>query len=576
MATVHRVRALAALALAVLAGTIVTPRTVRAADTVAAVDSYPAVTDDRLVNAQQDDGWLMFRRSYDSRGYAPFEQITKQNVAQLKPVFTYASGLKQGHEAAPVVNGRYLFVTTPMDHLIALDATTGTVRWTYVAKVPPTALKTVCCDVVNRGVALYGNAVYMATLDNHVVALDAPTGKVLWNRTVAPPGVGYAMTGAPLIVGGQVVTGIAGGEFGARCFVLALDAKTGAEKWRTYTVPAPNEPGGDTWPKGMYKTGGGGTWLTGSYDPDTKTLLWGVGNPGPWFSDLRPGKNLYTDSVMALDPADGHRKWSYQFTPHDAWDYDGVNESVLADISFRGQPYKALLHADRNGNLYAIDRTNGKFIYAKPFVPVTGVTGFAADGTPVENPAARPHLGKTIHVCPSWLGGKNWWSTAYDPDAHLLFIPTSFTCMTMKGLPGTSYKAGLPYMGESFDVEPQPGTKGYGELQAVDANTGTQSWAYTSKAPWNGPVLATKGGLVFTGTPKRGFMAFDAASGKPLWTYATSSGIIGVPTSYQVDGKQYVAVWAGWGGVVSIFGDKALKAIGKVPTGGRLYVFALP
>jgi alcohol dehydrogenase (cytochrome c) len=546
----------------------------RALPSHAAAD-YPAVTSERLANAASDDGWLMYRRTYDSQGYAPFDDINKTNVSGLKTVFTYDTGLKQGHEAPPIVNGHTMFITTPMDHLIALDATTGKVKWQYKAAISPITLKTVCCDVVNRGVALYDDMVYMAMLDNRVMAFDAETGAVKWSKQLEPPGVGYAMTGAPLIVEGNVVTGIAGGEYGGRGFIEALDAKTGDVAWKQYTVPSPSETGGNTWPKGnLYKTGGGGTWLTGSYDPETKTIFWGVGNPGPWLADLRPGKNLYTDSVVALDAATGKIKFSYQYTPHDTWDYDATNESVLADITYKGTAYKALLHADRNGNVFALDRTNGKFIYAKPFVTATSVTGFSVDGVPVTNPKNRPHLGTSIFTCPSFLGGKNWWPTAFDPSSQTLFVPTTKWCMTMKGT-GTDYKAGLPFLGETFEVQPQPGSSGYGELQAIDANTGAQKWSYDTKLPWNGPVLATKGGLVFSGTVDQRFMAFDSETGKPLWTQHMSSGVVGVPTTYKVDGKQYVAVYAGYGGATPIWAGPAAKATANIPLGGRLYVFAL-
>jgi alcohol dehydrogenase (cytochrome c) len=564
----------AALVAALVIGANHTRPAARAATAVGNQIGYPTVTDERLLNASKDEGWLMYRRAYDSQGYAPFDDISTSNVAQLKPVFTYDTGLNKGHEAPPIVNGRYMFITTPMNHLIALDATTGRVLWKYVASIPPITLQTICCDEVNRGVALYENNVYMATLDNRIIAFDAPTGKVVWNKQLMPPGVGYAMTGAPLIVEGSVVTGIAGGEWGGRCFVAALDAKTGKLKWKTYTIPAPGEVGGDSWPKGMYKTGGGGTWLTGSYDPQTRTLFWGVGNPGPWLADLRPGNNLYSDSVIALDPDSGHIKWYYQYTPHDTWDYDGTNESVLADIDYKGSLTKALLHADRNGNLYALDRTTGRFLWAKPFAKTLSVTAFAADGKPQTNPAARPHLGVSIFTCPSLLGAKNWWPTAFDPESQTIFVPTTLWCMTLKGVK-TKYKTGLPYIGEKFKILAQPGSNGWGELQAIDARTGTSKWAYHTNPPWNGPLLATKGGLVFGGTLDRRFMAFDSATGKPLWTHRMSSAVIGVPTTYMVDGKQYVAVLAGYGGATPLYAGPAAKSVGKVPLGGRLYVFAL-
>lgn len=537
-----------------------------------AADAYATVTDQRLADAGKDDGWLMYRRTWDSQGYAPFDQITAANVGTLKPVFTYDTGLKQGHEAAPIVNGRYMFVTTPLDHLIALDATTGKVLWKYVYAVPPTALKTVCCDVVNRGVALYGDMVYMATLDNHVLAFDAQTGKVVWNKAIMPPGVGYAMTSAPLAIeGGKIVTGIAGGEYGGRCFVIALDAKTGAQLWKFYTVPSPDQPGGDTWKPGMYKTGGGSTWLTGSYDPETKTIFWGVGNPGPWLADLRPGNNLYTDSVIALD-TDGKLKWHYQYTPHDTWDYDSTSEQILADIPYNGATVKALIHADRNGNVYALDRSSGKFLWAKPFVKATSIVGFK-DGVPQSNPANRPHMGTSVFTCPSFLGGTNWYPPSYDPTNHMLYLPANKWCMTMKGV-GTDYKAGLPYLGESFKVVPQPDSNGYGELQAIDMSNGSKAWAYQTKLPWNGPTLSTAGGVVFSGAIDQRFMAFDEKTGKVLWSFKTTSGIVGVPTTYKVDGKQYVAVFAGYGGATPLWAPGTNT--GNIPTGGRLYVFALP
>ncbi len=538
-----------------------------------AASEYATVTDARLTDATKDDGWLMYRRTWDSQGYSPIDQITAANVSGLKPVFTYDTGLKQGHEAPPIVNGRFMYVTTPLDHLIALDAVTGKVLWKYVHVIPPVALKTICCDVVNRGVALYGDNVYMETLDNHVIAFDAQTGKIVWNKALKPPGVGYAMTAAPLAIeGGKIITGIAGGEYGGRGFIAALDAKTGDLLWKFQTVPAPDQPGGNTWKPGMYKTGGGSTWLTGTYDAETKTLFWGVGNPGPWLADLRPGSNLYTDSVVALDPENGKLKWYYQYTPHDTWDYDSTSEQILADIPYNGSTVKALIHADRNGNVYALDRATGKFLWAKPFVKATSVVGFK-DGQAVTDPKARPHLGTSIFTCPSFLGGTNWYPPSYNPDTHMLYLPSNEWCMTMKGV-GTDYKAGLPYLGESFKVVPQPGTDGFGVFQAIDMSNGKRVWSYDTKFPCNGPALATAGGVVFTGTLDQKFLAFNDKTGKILWSYKTSSGIVGVPITYKVDGKQYVAVFAGYGGATPLWAP-ATKT-DDIPTGGRLYVFALP
>lgn len=547
------------------------------AEAAPAAIAYEPVTDARLLNAGKDPGWLMYRRDYASTGYAPFDQVNAGNVASLVPAFDYETGLTQGHESPAIVNGHYLYITTPLDHLIALDATTGKLLWKYEHDLSKAALKTVCCDVVNRGVALYGDKVYMATLDNRVIAFEATTGKIAWNRQLFGADLGYAMTLAPLIVKGRVVVGVSGGEYGARGFIAALDAKTGAERWKTYTVPAPKEPGGDTWPNDSYKTGGGGAWLTGTYDAETNTLMWGVGNPGPWLATLRPGDNLYTDSVVAMDASTGKIKWHYQYTPNDSWDYDGTNETVMTDLNYQGKAYKAIVSASRNGWFYAIDRSNGKLIYMERFTRATSVTGHE-DGKVTTDAALRPTVDKEVFTCPSFLGGKNWWPISINPVTHMAYVPTMHTCMTIKG-GAVRYKAGLPFLGESFKVMHEPDSTIWGSVQAIDLDTGKQAWTHDSATPWNDGTLSTAGGLMFSGNAEGNFMAFDARTGKVLWSSeALSSGIIGVPSTYMVDGKQYLAVYAGWGGATPIWGgdmaaDPKVKAI---PTGGHLYVFRLP
>jgi len=549
-----------------------------AISTAAVADDYPTVTDARLAGAAKDDGWLMYRRDYTGSGYAPFNEITTANVTQLKQVWDFKSGLDVGHESPPVVNGGFLFVTGPRGKVFAFEAATGKALWKYEHNLTDTGLKTVCCDIVNRGVALYGDKVYIATLNDDVVALDAKTGKVVWDKKIEKPDLGYAMTLAPLVVKGKVIVGVSGGEYGARGYVTALDAATGKQLWKRYTVPAPGEPGGDTWPKGAYKTGGGATWLTGSYDAETDTVFWGVGNPGPWLATLRPGDNLYTDSVIALEPATGKIKWHYQYTPNDTWDYDGVNEQVLTDITHDGKTYKALLSASRNGWLYAIDRTNGKLIYAEKFAHATSVKEFK-DGKPVTDAALRPDIDKEVFACPSFLGGKNWWPISVSPDTHYAYVPTLHTCMTIKGSPGLAYKAGLPYLGESFKVLHDPDDKAHwGSVQAIDINTGKQVWSFKTELPWNSGMLSTAGGLVFSGSADGYLYAFDAKTGNVLWkSPQATSGFLGVPSSWRVNGKQYVGIWAGWGGASPLWGgemaeDPKVKAI---PTGGHLYVFSL-
>lgn len=542
-----------------------------------AQDAYQPVTDARLKSAATDKGWLMYRRDYTSRGYAPFKSIDTKNVASLKPAWDWKSPLDMGHEAPPIVNGDYLFVTTPKNHVVAFQASTGKKLWEYEHDLSNVGLKTICCDVVNRGVALYEDKVYMATLDNRVVALDAKTGTVVWNEQLNAPDVGYAMTLAPLVVKGKVIVGVSGGEYGARGFIEALDANTGKQVWKLHTIPLPGEPGGDTWPKGAAETGGGAAWLTGSYDADTDTLFWGVGNPGPWLATLRPGDNLYTDSVIAVNPATGKIKWHYQYTPNDTWDYDGTNETVLTDITYKGKKYKAIVSASRNGWFYAIDRTNGKLIYAEKFATATSVSGFK-DGKPVTDPAMRPDVDKEVFTCPSFLGGKNWWPISVSPDTHMAYVPTLHTCMTMKGA-AVSYKAGLPFLGETFLVKRDPAFPDHwGSVQAIDLDTGKQAWTFPSELPWNGGMLTTAGGLLFSGSADGYLYAFDAKTGKVLWkSPQMASGVLGVPSTWTVDGKQYVGVWAGWGGGVPIWGGEMAKdpKVRNIPLGGHLYVFSL-
>lgn len=541
-------------------------------------DDYPSVTDARLLNAANDDGWLMYRRDYGSSGYAPFDSINASNVTQLKQAWDWKSPFDMGHESPPIVNGDYLFVTTPKNHLVAFQASTGKELWRYEHDLSNAGLKTVCCDVVNRGVALYADKVYMATLDNHVVALDAKTGKVVWNQNIHEQDVGYAMTLAPLIVKGKVIVGVSGGEYGARGYVAALDAETGVQVWKQHTVPLPDEPGGDTWPKGAAETGGGATWLTGSYDAETDTLFWGVGNPGPWLATLRPGDNLYTDSVIAMNPDTGKINWHYQYTPNDTWDYDGTNENVFADIDYKGTKHKAIVSAGRNGWFVAVDRTNGKLIYAEKFTTATSVTGPGADGRMQTDPALRPTVDKEVFTCPSFLGGKNWWPISVSPQTGYAYVPTFHSCMTIKGTE-VSYKAGLPFLGESFLVKRDPAFPNqWGSVQALDLNTGKQVWSFPSELPWNGGMLSTAGGLLFSGSADGYLYAFDAKTGKVLWkSPQMSSGVLGVPSTWKVNGKQYVGVYAGWGGGSPIWGgemaqDPKVKAI---PLGGHLYVFSL-
>lgn len=546
---------------------------------LAAEAAYPLVTDARLLGAASGDGWLMFLRTYTGQAHAPFTQINTSNVAHLREVFTHAVSIPQGFEAPPIVNGRTMIVTTPLDHVYALDAVSGRKLWEYDYQLPKRQLRTVCCDVVNRGVALYGKNAYMATLDNHVVALDGATGKVQWIKQLYPlPGDGYAMTLAPLAVDGKIIVGESGGEFGIRGFIVALDAATGAELWRRYTIPGPGEPNAGTYPGNTYLHGGGGAWLTGTYDAETRTLLWGIGNPAPWLATQRKGRNLYSDSVIAMDIDTGRVKWYFQQTPNDSWDYDATNTPVLADVTIAGKPRKVFYQAARSGWFYVVDRTNGTLISMTPFTKTTSVTGYdRARRIGITNPAMRPQIGKTVFTCPAFFGGDNWWPYSFDPQTGYAYVPTMKTCMNISGVKPVKFQAGASYVDEKFVVQHVPGSKDWGEIQAIDVATGQQRWSMSTAQPWNDGTLSTDGGLVFSGTPDQKFYAFDAKTGKVLWMHHMTSGVIGVPVTYRVDGKQYIAVQSGWGGVAPFYGGKVMTPIFRgIPLGGRLYVFALP
>lgn len=538
--------------------------------------AYQPVTNDVLNNAASNDGWLMFDHDYTGQNFSQLDQINTGNAGTLTTAWTSPKiDIPNAFENSPVINGDYMFVTTAKDHVIAYNATTGAKLWEYDYPLPTAAYKTLCCDTNNRGVALYDDMVILGTLDNHVVALDATTGAVKWNVSLAEPGVGYSITAAPLIVDGKVIIGSGGGEYGARGFIVGLDAMTGNMVWKFYSTPSESEPGGDTWPAGAYKTGGGSPWMTGTFDPTTDTLFWGIGNPGPWLATMRPGDNLYTDSLVALDPSTGKLKWYYQYTPNDTWDYDGVNTPVLTDLTYEGKDYKAVISPSRNGYIYAIDRTTGKLIYAKPFVHDTSITGIK-DGVTQTSQALRPALGKTITTCPSFLGGKNWWPIAVDPTNHMAYVPTLHACMSMKGVPVT-YAAGLPFLGETFQMLPDPTDPHHlGSFQAIDLDTGKQVWQHKTKDPWDAGALSTAGGVVFSGTTDGKLRAFDAKSGKEIWTSpALGSAILSDPVAYSVNGTEYVAVWTSYGGVWPIWGGKLADSLKDTPRFGQLYVFKL-
>jgi alcohol dehydrogenase (cytochrome c) len=454
---------------------------------------------------------------------------------------------------------------------MAFDARNGQRLWHWTPEYAPELGTVLCCGPVNRGVAILGDLVYVLTLDARLVALNKSDGTVAWEKAIDDWKRGVSATGAPLVVKNKVIVGIAGGEYGVRGYIRAYDAGTGAVAWTTYTVPAPGEAGADTWPGDTWKTGGGATWQSGAYDPQLNLLYWGTGNPGPWNSDLRKGDNKWTCSLLALDPDTGAIKWGYQYTPNDGWDYDGNNAPILADLKLAGNNVKAALQTNRNGFFYVLDRTNGKFLFAVPTVEgINWTTGLdPATGRPNVNEAMRPLAnGKTVlPIVPGLEGGTNWFPMAFNPDVGVAFVPTNTWAMALTGYKpeDIKYEPGKVYMGMDYKMHRIGGSIGH--LRAFDVANRKWLWDIASPLPLFAGVLATKSGLVFTGDQLGFFFAADAKSGQVLWRFQTGSAINASPISYELDGKQYVAILSGLGGDPSFYF--------KGPKGGTLWVFAL-
>jgi len=544
---------------------------------------YASVTAERLATPGADD-WLMVRRTYDSWGYSPLAHISTANVATLQPVWTFSTGVVEGHQAPPIVNDGMMFVATPRNQVIAIDARSGEEVWRYRRALPGDLFQ---LHPTNRGVALWGDRVYLATVDAHLVALDARTGEVVWDVEVADYLSGYYMTLAPLAVEGRILVGTSGGEFGIRGFIEAFDADSGESLWRTYTVPGPGEPGSETWSDEAWKRGGVPIWVTGSYDPATRLSYWGTGNAGPWMADQRPGDNLYANSVVAIDIESGAIRAHHQYHWNDAWDWDEVTAPLLIDFPDGADTVKGLVHAGRNGYLWRLARSADdiRFVDARPYVYQNVFSAIdAQSGRPSYDPTRIPRTGHRTEFCPSLWGGKDWPPEAYSPQTGYLYIPANENlCSAFTG-EKAKYRPGELYLGLSIDkLEVFPRADGgdhVGELQAWDMRTGEQVWTRTFDSHNWGPVLATGGGLVFAGgTNDRLFRAFDAQTGALLWQQKTSSGVIGVPVSYAVDGRQYIAVVSGWGVDAQRKQDYLNKARGsdiQVPQGGVVWVFALP
>ena len=496
------------------------------------------VTYQQLLHADETpQNWLMYGGDYSSQRFSRLTQINRENVHNLKPVWIYQPDRPlRPVETSPVVVNGIMYVTEPLSTVIALDARLGTEIWSWSAKLPE-KIYTIGVHRSNRGVAILGNTLYMETLDAHLVALDAITGAMKWNVHVDDNNEGYAMTGAPRVLDGKVIIGVSGGDVGIRGFLDAYDAKTGKRLWRLWTIPAPGEPGSETWGKDMAGTGGGATWGTGSYDPELNTLYWTTGNPAPDYNGHnREGDNLYTNSLLAIDPDTGKMKWYFQYTPHDTHDWDSIQVPVLFDETIDGKPRKLLAQANRNAFYYVIDRVTGQFITGVPFVKQTWAKGLDAKGRPIELPDIEP-TPKGRLVYPDGHGGTNWNSPSYSPQTKLFYVSARETgAYTVAGEP----KVDFPSFGGGGRIN-LPADQVYGAIRALEATTGKMKWQYRMLAPAEASTLATAGGLVFAGSNEGNFFALDAATGKLLWEFTaggsdSESNLI----TYEAGGKQYV------------------------------------
>jgi alcohol dehydrogenase (cytochrome c) len=536
----------------------------------------------------------------DLQRFSPLDLVNKDNVKSLVPAWAFSLGgeKQRGQETQPLIYDGVMYVTGSYSRLFAIDVKTGVELWQYDARLPEGILP--CCDVVNRGAAIFGDKIYFGTLDAKIVALNLKTGDVVWSKKIADYKEGYSYTAAPLIVKGMVITGNSGGEFGIIGEVQARDAETGDLIWTRPTIEGhvgtlngqPSTMTGTlnaTWPGDMWKSGGGATWLGGSYDAATDTLIFGAGNPAPWNSHLRnagapvegnAGDNLYAASRIGLDPATGEIKWHFQTTPREGWDFDGVNEVVgFADKD----GVRRFGTADRNGFFYVLN-DDGSFNTAHPFVSqISWASGIGADGRPIyveENRPGDPAAaadgakGEQIFAVPSFLGGKNWMPMAYSQKTGLFYVPSNEWGMDIWNEPIT-YKKGAAYLGAGFTIKPLYEDH-IGSLKAIDPMTGEIKWEFKNNAPLWGGVITTAGGLVFTGTPEGNFVALDDETGEILWSFQTGSGIVGQPVTWGQDGEQYVSIVSGWGGAVPLWGGEVAKKVSFLNQGGMVWTFKLP
>jgi alcohol dehydrogenase (cytochrome c) len=507
------------------------------------------VTFDRLLHVEREpQNWLTYSRDLSNQRHSPLTQITPANVKNLELQWIWQARSLEKYEATSIVVDGVLYTVQAPNDVVALDAVTGRIFWTY--SYAPAANTRTCCGRVNRGVAVLGDTLFMGTIDAHLVALDARTGQLLWNTKVADSAERYSITHAPLVIKDKVIVGTAGGDMGIRGLIAAFDVKTGKEAWRFYTIPGPGEPGNDTWSGESWKTGGAGVWNIGAYDPETNLTFWGTGNPAPdWDGRQRLGDNLYSNTVVALDADTGKLKWHYQFTPHDELDYDSTQVPVLADIQYQGRLRKVMLWANRNGVMYLLDRTTGEFLLGKPYVAVNWMDGFDSKGRPRRVPGKVPSPEGTL-IQPTVFGGTNWAPASYSPRTGLFYVAVTENSSTMAVLgefPRTAnqnpraYPMGQVNLTQNFNHEQES----HGAVRAFDPKTLEKKWEFKmSDITWAG-VLTTASDVLFSGGKEGYFFALDARSGDLLWRTSLGGQVNSGPMSYSVNGKQYITVAAG-------------------------------
>jgi alcohol dehydrogenase (cytochrome c) len=524
------------------------------------------VTPQRLAAAANEpQNWLTYSGGYYSQRYSPLNQITPANVKNLKLQWVYQSPVAGNWQTTPLVVDGVMYLTQRLNDVVALDPITGRVFWMY--RYTPAQDRIVCCGANNRGLAILGNTLFMGTLDAQLIAIDARSGRPIWKTEVASTKDGYSITHAPLVVKDKVIVGGGGGEYGIRGFIAAYDVATGKEAWRFYTIPAPGEPGSETWqacPKTADKTfcdpdawkhGGGSIWLTGSYDPQLNLTYWGVGNVGPDYNGAqRPGDNLYSDSVVALDVDTGKLKWHYQFTPHDVYDYDSVQIPVLID-NWDGSRINVVAWANRNGNFYVLDRATGRFLVGEPFVKVNWMSRFDERGRPMQTPQAD---GQPTY--PGNQGGTNWYSPSFSPRTGLFYISAWEDYASIYAPAPSEYKAGTNFVGGGpRNLSAVPGAPGlgrapintwteaagHGAVIALDPGSGRAKWKFKMTDVTDSGILTTGSDLLFTGGHEGFFQALDARTGALLWKTQLGASINSGPITYRIGARQYVSIVSG-------------------------------